>query len=126
MSIVFVHQGLRVEFPTLHAYERSSYWKATRSRYKLSRRPQECLVCGSEWFELHHLHYRDIGNENLDDLMPLCEDHHYEIEKHIRKAKGSLSREEASRDYLKQLEARTEGHRIRDGFKFWKNLLGSS
>lgn len=106
-----------VEFTSIYEYEKSVYWELTRERYRLSGREWACAVCRRERPQLHHLAYRDLGKESLDDLMPLCEDHHYEVEKHVRRTKGELNRREATFDYLTRTEARAEKGRIRSPHK---------
>jgi hypothetical protein len=115
VSVVFTCEWTRqrVVFLDVAAYEESAYWRHTRTRYERSSRLQACVICASEEYQLHHLHYRNVGYENLADLMPLCGDHHYEVEKHVRAAKADLDREAATYDYIERLESRAEGERIR-------------
>jgi hypothetical protein len=112
--IAFIFQEQTVEFVTLADYEKSIFWRFTRARYRASDLPQECTICGDGRFQLHHLHYRNIGDEDLADLMPLCGDHHYEVEKHIRASRPDLDREAATFDYLERVAGRAEGERIRN------------
>lgn len=57
-------------------YLKSDHWKRVQEEYRSSGRPQACLVCGNEKFELHHRSYERIGAELLSDLVPLCRTHH--------------------------------------------------
>ena len=51
-----------------------------RERYRASGRSRTCHVCGaSDVIELHHRSYARLGGETLDDLVPLCDDHHDEV-----------------------------------------------
>lgn len=123
MSVVFTCEWTRdrIEFPTIAAYEESPYWRFTRTRYARSGRPQVCVICASEEYQLHHLHYRNVGYEDLDDLMPLCEDHHYEVEKHVRAVRPELDREAATYDFIERLGLRAEGEHIRNRFgRLWE------
>lgn len=42
-----------------------------------------CQVCGcTSWrriIDVHHLHYKNVGNERREDLVPLCSAHHKAI-----------------------------------------------
>ena len=120
MSVAFTCEWTkeRVVFLNIAEYEESVYWGHTRTRYERSDRPHACVICGAESYELHHLHYRNVGYEDLDDLMPLCEDHHYEVEKHVRTVKSDLSREAATYDYIERLGRRAEGGRIQGPVRF--------
>jgi hypothetical protein len=40
---------------------------------------QQCAVCWDPHVDLHHKTYRRLGEELLDDLVPLCRDHHDEL-----------------------------------------------
>jgi hypothetical protein len=105
-------EGYRYEFDSLSAYETSALWGLTRERYRLSDRAWACMVCGSEQVQLHHLSYERIGREPLDDLVPLCQHHHYEVEKRIR-AWPALTRREATVAYLAACLERSERHHAR-------------
>lgn len=56
-------------------YIASRAWRATRERYWSSKLPQTCYVCGasrSPGMHLHHRTYKNLGNERLMDLVPVC------------------------------------------------------
>ncbi len=60
-------------------YLRSNHWKETRARYiKTSYDGQtKCKMCASYGsIELHHLTYRNLGEERKRDLVGLCPDCH--------------------------------------------------
>jgi len=58
------------------AYISSPEWKLKRAEYKASR-PWSCFVCSeTKKLHLHHITYRRMGCELLDDLIPLCSDCH--------------------------------------------------
>lgn len=71
-------------------YLRSPQWKAKRAAV-LKRAGGKCEECTREYKirgkgsgymvwpaqEVHHLTYERVGNENLDDLIGLCERHHH-------------------------------------------------
>lgn len=56
-----------------HKYLESLHWQQLRVRY-ISSRDFNCFACGEHkaGMNLHHLTYRRIGDEWLDDLIPLC------------------------------------------------------
>jgi len=56
-------------------YLRSKEWKALR--LKVFVRDKQCTKCGrKDRLQAHHLHYANFGDENLDDIITLCEDCH--------------------------------------------------
>jgi hypothetical protein len=107
-------EGFPYVFASLAVYETSALWGLTRERYRRSDMPWECMVCRSTRVQLHHLSYEHVGHEPLDDLVPLCRDHHYEVEKRIRawRANG-LDRRQATVTYLADCLERSERHRAR-------------
>lgn len=60
------------------AYLRSDHWQNVKTRYRTSKLPQSCVVCGAERVDLHHRTYERLGRERLTDLVPLCREHHGE------------------------------------------------
>ena len=60
-------------------YMRSDAWRAKR-QIVLARDGWECQLlacvsqgyCDKESLQVHHKHYRNFGNEQLDDLITLC------------------------------------------------------
>lgn len=64
---------MTVEYRT---YIRSNQWRRTRERYWKSGLPTSCYVCDAprhKGMHLHHRTYKNLGNERLMDLVPLCE-----------------------------------------------------
>jgi len=62
----------RLGFNDYAAYLASPTWAAVRKKYRDSGRPMVCL-CGDQHVQLHHLTYARVGgDEDLDDLQPLC------------------------------------------------------
>lgn len=56
-------------------YIRSPQWRAVRQRFIASKLPKVCAACGKPWGHgdhLHHRTYKNLGNERLMDLVPLC------------------------------------------------------
>lgn len=64
------------------AYIQSAAWRAVRKRYWDSLLPKFCYGCEMPWLvfkqgmHLHHRTYRNLGNERLMDLFPLCQSCH--------------------------------------------------
>jgi len=68
-------------------YIRSEAWQEVRRRFWASRLPKECYCCGREDGpkDLHHRTYKNLGNERLMDLVPLCRDCHFTVHEMIRR-----------------------------------------
>lgn len=98
-------------FSDYDEYIHSVRWYETRRRYRASNRPQDCQLCGStKQIALHHLTYERVGNERLDDLLPLCNDCHQLV--HALAARGTIDGIDLAA--LKPLvdEARAERNRV--------------
>lgn len=55
-----------------NAYLASNAWQRVKRRY-VDERPWICNACGAtEKLALHHRNYERVGQEHLDDLVPLC------------------------------------------------------
>lgn len=64
------------------AYIQSKEWRAVRERYWASKMPKECYCCGRprhSGMHLHHRTYKNLGNERLMDLVPVCKGCHADI-----------------------------------------------
>ena len=68
-------------------YMKSNRWKLKRKqRLKLDN--YQCAVCShnglrcSQKLEVHHITYDNLGNENINDIVSLCRDHHQQIHDH--------------------------------------------
>jgi len=73
------------------AYLKSAQWQAVKRRYRRER-PWLCNLCGAEdGLHLHHTTYERVGQEHVDDLMPLCEPCHSQVHDLERRGDGSLS-----------------------------------
>jgi hypothetical protein len=76
-------------FHTLGQYLLSERWEKTKERYSRSATPepgykkrglpQKCVVCRDPNVDLHHKSYARLGEERLDDLVPLCRTHHDQL-----------------------------------------------
>lgn len=61
-----------------HKYLNSPEWKAIREP-ALERDNYACSICGSKSnLHVHHLHYDNIGEEALSDLVTLCKSCHFQ------------------------------------------------
>jgi len=57
-------------------YYQTSRWYMTRNKI-LDRDSFTCVDCGStNRLDVHHLHYKNFGNENMEDLITLCRECH--------------------------------------------------
>lgn len=67
----------RLGFQDYETYIASSIWQASRRRYLESGRSMVCAMCGGKrHILLHHKTYERLGDEALDDLVPLCTECH--------------------------------------------------
>lgn len=80
-------------------YLRSPEWAATKARYRASKMPQTCVVCGESRVDLHHRTYVRVGRERLADLVPLCRAHHREAHV-IREAQKRPNKKKATAKQL--------------------------
>jgi hypothetical protein len=68
----------RSDFPDRYVQHlSSSEWKSLRCKV-IEQRGNKCERCGqrSESLSLHHLHYRSLGREQLEDVALLCHECH--------------------------------------------------
>jgi hypothetical protein len=74
-------------FDSYDEYLCSPHWRGIRTQYRSAEdRPQNCINCGADRFELHHKTYERLGAEELDDLIPLCRDCHQLV--HVLERRG--------------------------------------
>jgi 5-methylcytosine-specific restriction endonuclease McrA len=77
---------MSVKVQKVHKKQYEEYLKTTKWRNKreelFSLRGKKCEVCGSEkLIQVHHLTYKNIFNEPLEDLKVLCKNCHTEAHK---------------------------------------------
>jgi hypothetical protein len=83
-------QGGDRTFETVREYVESGHWQIVRNAWCqcYGDDAARCFFCRKEPAEFHHLSYDDLGLDAdwrvLDQIIPLCTWHHYEIEKKIR------------------------------------------
>jgi hypothetical protein len=76
----------------LFEYLVSDHWWDLKERYRATVHltgqdagyrkrglPQTCVVCRDKNVDLHHRTYARLGEEHLDDLVPLCRTHHDQL-----------------------------------------------
>jgi hypothetical protein len=66
-------------FSSYEDYLRSDHWSGFREKYRLSGARMTCLVCNAKPIQLHHHTYSRLGKEYLEDVDPLCREHHIAV-----------------------------------------------
>lgn len=66
-----------MKYKEYQKYIRSKDWKDTRKEM-LTIQPN-CYKCGEQATDVHHISYKNLGKEKLDDLMSLCKRCHNRI-----------------------------------------------
>lgn len=73
----FIDHGLKkLGYQTYGQYLTSEHWREIKEQYRNSGLQQDCFVCHDPNVDLHHKTYKRLGEERLDDLVPLCRLHH--------------------------------------------------
>lgn len=97
MKIVTHIAGFRVTRPG-KVQKNPDNWKALQTIVRERQRSARGVHCGACWlaesdgvpFELHHRHYNNWGNEQLEDVVLLCALCHEAITSRIRSARAAL------------------------------------
>lgn len=71
-------------FATYAEYLASDHWRAFRMSYYLSGKRLRCRVCSGKRVQLHHHTYERLGRESLDDVTPLCREHHVAVHEWLK------------------------------------------
>jgi len=66
-------------FKTYAEYLASDKWKSFKTKYRASGRSRRCDICHKKPIQLHHKTYARLGEELLDDVVPLCRDCHKNV-----------------------------------------------
>ena len=66
-------------YRTYGEYLVSNLFYSVKERFRESGYSQCCRVCHAPNVDLHHRSYARLGNEKLDDLVPLCRNCHDEL-----------------------------------------------
>lgn len=91
------------------AYLTSPHWIEFKERYAASDKLQECFVCGTPKFELHHRTYDRVHQELLEDVVPLCDEHHRRVHRAVRAGKSLMD----AHTWVKSLYQRGEREEVR-------------
>lgn len=66
-------------FNRYNEYLSSSEWQYKRNQI-LKKDDYKCCMCGTEYdLQVHHIHYNNVGDEELNDCLTLCKEHHLKI-----------------------------------------------
>ena len=108
---------------TYQEYLVTDHWK--KKKYAIKRQTRnECSTCKSRHnLDVHHLTYKNIGNESMKDLMLLCRTCHYDYHKRGYEALSTLF--DIKKDIRKKdIKRNKEGVRIsRERYKEDTNIL---
>jgi hypothetical protein len=79
----------RKEYTTMkeqsyESYLRSSHWKNKKKEYEDSEKVKFCVICANKKYILHHLSYKNLGNEPLEDFLSVCDSCHGSIHAYLR------------------------------------------
>ena len=76
---------------------KSNEWKDKRKSFFNSKHfSGYCGLCRRDAtpYDIHHLHYRNLGKENFEDLIALCKSYHWKEHKHTPKKKYKKKKKE--------------------------------
>jgi hypothetical protein len=71
-------------FASYDDYLSSPHWHNFKIRYRDSGLSMRCAVCGRGKIQLHHHTYVRLGQEKLDDVTPVCREHHKAIHEWLK------------------------------------------
>lgn len=67
----------------------TKHWFTRKIKY-LKKHKRECVMCGGKnYIQVHHVDYKNLGNEKDEDLVILCKICHDKLHKNIVKATDS-------------------------------------
>lgn len=96
-------------------YLRSEAWRLKRAE-RLEIAQGKCAACDVRTaLHVHHLTYERLGNENMEDLLPLCSWHH-EVAERLKRANQLPTNGHVAYllvETLRKLHARDKRHRRR-------------
>lgn len=96
-------------FATYDEYLDSSMWAEARLNWQLAGMPEQCLICARGDYNLHHRSYTLLGAEPPGHLVALCEDHHYEVHRLLKRRHPGINLWNAHLVYRKQYHLRRGG-----------------
>jgi hypothetical protein len=102
-------------------YLLSDEWKAFKKK-ALEHHSKKCAKCNrTKSLQIHHLHYRNIFHEELEDVQVLCKKHHEEVHGiNVPKKKVKLTKSQK-----KKLKKRKNKNLHLIGRKFNKKVKGN-
>jgi len=91
-----------------HSYQKylsSPHWRNLQKSLKSNPKYQTCYSCDltlavliscgdTDGIDLHHISYKNIGNETEKDIVPLCSDCHHRVHKYIKSERISSATKE--------------------------------
>lgn len=101
-QLTFAERLYSQGFVTYTEFLVSTTWSNTKQRYVNAGMPLECLICGRADYNLHHRSYGRIGEELVTDLVALCEPHHYEVHRLLKKGRPGVTLLNAHLYYRKE------------------------
>lgn len=94
---------------TYKEYLLTKHWLKRKADY-LRKHKKECTMCGNKYYiQVHHVDYKNLGDEKDEDLVALCKRCHDKLHKNISKATDSkvlsyISKmENARKDKIKEI-----------------------
>lgn len=78
---------------------RSPEWTERRARF-IADHPGGCVICGDCPVHVHHMDYRNLGNEPDGDLVVLCRDHHDWLHDYYETVRAHMTLREATSRYV--------------------------
>lgn len=78
-------------FETYEDYLASPHWADFGDRYRRAHGDPGCLVCQKRPVQLHHVSYQRLGQERLEDVVPLCRFHHEEVHQLLRQRRWTVT-----------------------------------
>ncbi len=89
-------------YPKYRDYLKSDWWKKKIHRlYRKTKMPQQCAKCGNPKYQLHHITYRRVGHERMEDFLALCGGCHNELHRQFKLIKKPQSLAEFSRSFVR-------------------------
>jgi 5-methylcytosine-specific restriction endonuclease McrA len=107
-------------------YMHSKAWRRKRKE-AFAYHGSECAFCGAKHnLHIHHKSYKSLFNENMDDLMVLCEPCHMKVHKRPKKIKKPKKIKRKKGDiksrYEKQFEQTMKNRQIKR-IKFFSDSM---
>jgi len=105
---------------------RSNKWQALRAQtFRLAFWRCQVKECKERCTDLHHLHYRTLGNERPEDVLAVCRPHHDMLEREKVQARNAKGMETyMAKRYGHDWRDRIEEHEAWEDFEFWLERKG--